>query len=353
MASKSGPRHPAAQAAANPDPGCEPTAEFLASLERVRRPLIAAHVTPDADAIGAALALAEVLRVHGRAPTVVLAPGTVATKLRFIFDLAPAVICRDEWQPAESHDALIALDTASAERLRMQPPPDLSGGLSVFNIDHHATNTGFGQHTWIDAAATSTCEMIARLLGRLGWEPDAKIASLLYAGIHNDTLGFSLPTTTARALRIAGNLIAKGADAALIGERIYRSLDAAAFELLRRTYEHTRVTAETPIAYSTLSYADITESGCTAEDIDDQVSVPRMLAGVRIALLFSEGEPGVIRVNLRSEGKTTVVEIAKQFGGGGHSQSAGIRFRGIPMEQAVRDVVGKAEAHLRAMGAGL
>jgi phosphoesterase RecJ-like protein len=90
----------------------------------------------------------------------------------------------------------------------------------------------------------------------------------------------------------------------------------------------------------------MTESGCRPEDIDDQVSIPRALKGVAIAMLFSEGEPGIVRINLRGEGRTTVVEIAQRFGGGGHPQSAGVRVRNKPMREVIDMVVAAAQEHL-------
>ena len=86
------------------------------------------------------------------------------------------------------------------------------------------------------------------------------------------------------------------------------------------------------------------------DDIDDQVSIPRALKGVAIAMLFSEGEPGVIRINLRGEGKITVLELAQRFGGGGHTQSAGVRVKNKSMEQVIADTVAAAQEHLRSVG---
>ena len=318
----------------------------MEALAHARRPFIVAHVTPDADAIGASLGLAGLLKGSGGEPVVGILADAVGMKLRFLFELVPAVACAGEWQDARRHDAIIVLDTAAADRIGVRPMPDLRGPLPAINIDHHLTNTGFGRHNWVDPQATSTSELIARLAGRLGRPLTAPIASLLYAGIHNDTLGFSLPTTTARSLAIAAELVRRGADAGLIGERLCRWQPKAEFELQRRVYDHTRATPDGRIAYSFVTYDDITSCGCTAEDIDNQVAVPRSLAGVQIALFFSEGEPGVIRVNLRGEGRASVVEVAKQLGGGGHRQSAGIRLRGRTMDEAIRMVVEAAEAHL-------
>lgn len=324
----------------------EPEDSLLDVLRRARRPFIVSHRTPDADAIGASLALAAMFREHDTEATVGLTAGRVASKLRFMFDLASEVPRAEQWLADGAHDCLVVLDTAGKKRIDIDPAPDFDGSLPVINIDHHATNTHFARYNWVDPLATSTSELIARLIRRLDRRFSPNIASLLYAGIHADTIGFSLPSTTAESLHIAGELVRAGADVMRIGERLCRSQERGEFELIRRVYDNTQVTDDGQIAYSHLTYQDMTESHCLPDDIDDQVSIPRALRGVRIAMLFSEDEKGVIRVNFRGEGEITVVEIAQQFGGGGHRQSAGTRLHGKTMQEAIHDVLAVAEAHL-------
>jgi len=330
-------------------PNFHPPGAVLEALGRVRRPVIVGHVTPDADCLGSMYGLAVMLRLHEVDARVGL-PGDVAAKLQFLIELAPAVPRVAGWDDAAGYDALIAVDTASQKRINLSAPPALDGGLTSFNFDHHITNTDFATHNWVDSHATSASELIARLLAVLEWKVPSQVASLLYAGIHGDTGGFSLPSTNSDALHVAAELVRAGADVAHLGEQLCRSQNRSDFELLRHVYDHTRLTEDGRIAYSHLSHADMVESGCTAADIDDQVSIPRALRGVRIAMLFSEGEPGEIRINLRGEGTVTVVEIAQQFGGGGHAQSAGVRMRNKPMEQVIGEVVAAAEAHLERLG---
>jgi len=335
----------------SPQPGHGPTGEFVRALRHVCRPIIAAHITPDADALGAILGLAEAFREHGVAASVSLPGGTVASKLRFMIEFVPRTPLVDEWRSDGAYDAFFALDSASEKRVNIKPAIDPAGPLPIFNIDHHLTNTKFGRFNWVDAHASSSCELIARLLSELGWTPSPIVASLLYAGIFSDTAGFSVPSVTVGAFQAAAELAKFGADVALIGERLCRSQGRGDFDLLRRVYDNTQVVADGQIAYSSLDYREISDAGCTAEDIDDQVSIPRSLRGVRIALLFTEGEPGVIRVNLRGEGRVTVLEIARQFDGGGHAQSAGIRFRDRGMADAIQAVVAAAQEHLRVLDA--
>lgn len=326
---------------------------FLKALTDCHRPLILAHVTPDADAIGSALGLATAMRARGIDAACGLPSATVANKLEFLLQLVDETPRVDSWNSADAHDAFVVLDTAGANRINIEPALDLDGAVDVFNIDHHVSNTEFGRHNWIDAAASSTCELVARLLDKLGWTIAPNVASLLYAGIYGDTAGFSLPNTSPQTMETAALLLRNGADVAYVGEQLCRSQVRSDFELLRRVYDNTVVTNDQRIAYSYLTHEDFLEAGARAEDIDDQVSVPLALKGVHMALLFTEGERGVVRINLRGEGGVRVVELAQQFHGGGHAHAAGVRIRNQPIQDVMREVVEAAHRNLDAQLAGV
>lgn len=328
----------------------EPPAEFLEALNTLHRPILVGHVNPDADSLGACLGLAVVLRREGRPAVVVLPKAGISKKLKFLLDLAGAEAVTPDI-PADADSAII-LDTATAKRVNIDGGFERIEALNTLNIDHHITNPDYARHNWVDPHASSTSEMAARLVRLRHWRMPPAAASLLYAGIHGDTGGFSQPNTTADALHLAAELLRAGADVTHIGEQLCRSQGRHDFELLRRVYDHTRLSDDGLIAYSYLTFADIVESGCTAEDIDDQVSIPRALRGIRIAMLFTEGEPGTIRVNLRGEGRTSVIEVAEHFGGGGHAQSAGVRVRHKPMEQVIQALVTRAREHLAGQKVG-
>lgn len=318
-----------------------PPTELIDALAQARAPLVIGHVTPDADAIASMLALARALP-GGRAAAAV-DRHKVAQKLRFMVELGD-VPSADAARIAAA-DVVAIVDTAGTNRVNVEGKWEAVAGKFVVNIDHHITNPDFGRINWVDDAASSTSELIHRLITAAGWTLDAATASLLYAGIHSDTGGFSLPNTTAEALSAAAALVRAGADVETLGASLCRSQRRSEFDLIRTVYHNTRLAADGRLAYSTLSHDEILGAGCTAEDIDDQVSIPRSLSGVRVAMLFSEGEPGVIRINFRGEDGTPVLPLAQKLGGGGHTFSAGARIRDT-MPAVVRRVLGEAQALL-------
>jgi phosphoesterase RecJ-like protein len=321
-------------------------ADLIDSMNSMRHPVIVAHVRPDADALASMIAVALGWRRNEITPKVALPGGSLSQRLGFMFDMAkvPVATAADFAQA----DGFIAVDTAKQSRCNLPPElknKDWPAGRPIANIDHHGTNTLFGQYNWVEPEASSTAELIYHLLRAAGKAIDRTMASLLFAGIHADTSGFALSNTTASSLQAASELVQLGADVAEIGERLCHSQTRSLFDLLRVIYAHTKVLADGRLAYSTASYDEIIGSGCTAADIDDQVDVVRSLDGVQLAMLFTEGVPGKTRINFRGSGPVTVVDLAAKFKGGGHQRAAGAVINGSLLE-VVHRVIPEAIEHL-------
>ncbi len=302
------------------DPAIVPP-EVCEALRQARRPALISHVTPDADAVASLGALWLALPELGQYPQLILPVGTVSRQLQYLLryaGLRPA-----SSQEVESCDLIVALDTAKERRLNGIGQMARWSELPILNIDHHATNTGFGRWKWVVEGASSTSELVYGLLRALGCQITPTIATLLYAGIHTDTQGFSLSNTDPHSLAVGHELARAGAQIAMICERMHRSHSRGEFDLLGIVYRNTRVSDDGRLAWSTVSHQEITSTGCCAADIDDQVEVPRSIEGVAVAILFSEGNRGKVRMNFRAEGGVSVLELAQKFGGGGHHAAAG------------------------------
>ena len=321
---------------------CVPS-ELIDTLTSARRPLIVGHVTPDTDALGAMLALVRALPQNDVAISV--AVDGVGSKAGFLLELVGDVPVADARRVADA-DVVVVLDTAGPRRASVTGGWEAVADKRIVNIDHHITNTDYGQVNWVVDNAASTCELVYSLILKARWPLDATSASLLYAGLWADTSGFSLPSVTAETFEIAAALVRAGADIEQVGLRLGRSHEPHEFDLLRTVYHNTRLAGDGHIAYSTLTHQEIMDAGCTAEDIDEQVSIPRSLSGIRIAILFSEGQLGAIRINLRGEDGTPVLPLAEKIGGGGHTFSAGARIRGN-MNDVVKSVLDAATSSLQ------
>ena len=315
-------------------------------LESWKRTVVITHVTPDADALGSMLCLAKVFGDGaGQSATVSLGEHSLSQRLAFLHEWAGLEVATVE--DFARADGFVVVDTARKQRcdLREDVPEDWDSGRPILNIDHHTSNTRFGTINWVVGDASSSAELIYHLIKAWGRPIEPLLGSLLYAGIHSDTAGFSLPNTSPSGLAAAADLVASGADVAKLGERLCRSQRLSEFRLLRAIYANTQLAAGGRIAYSTADHREIVEAGCAAADIDEQVSVPRALHGAQLAMLFTEGVRGRTRINFRGDSGVSVLPLAKTFGGGGHDSAAGAILDGTPGEVVAR-VLPEAEAYL-------
>lgn len=307
--------------------------DAIRSGERIA---IAGHVTPDADCIGSIGALALALPELGKRPFIAMPPGSVSRRLEFlaahgsVHGAAPSELAQC--------DRALVVDTAKDRRVNIDGKLEALPRARVINVDHHATNTMFGEWNWVDASRSSSCEMVYDVLRALGCQITPTVATLLYAGMHSDTQGFSLGNTTARSLEVAHDLAIAGARIPELCEKLHRSHSRGEFELIQIVYRNTCVSESGRLAWSTVSHAEFAHTGCVASDIDDQVEIPRSIEGVLVVILFSEGNPGKIRMNFRGERGVSVLDLAQQFGGGGHRSAAGAILDGT-MEEIVRRVL--------------
>jgi len=304
--------------------------DVVAATCSASRIALIGHVTPDADCLGALGALYLALRQMGKSAYVAMPDGSVARRLQFLVE-------RAGWKPATRDELAgcelaIVLDTAKDRRVNVDGKLDALPGVPVLNIDHHDSNTRFGRWNWVEGDRSSSCEMVYELLRTLGCPITPVIATLLYAGIHNDTQGFSLTNTTPRSLEAAHDLAQAGADLVDVCERLNRSRSRSEFDLLKVVYANTKLSPDGKLAWSTADFDEIRRAGCTANDVDDQVEVVRSIEGVKLAIFFSEGNRGKVRMNFRGERGCPVLALAQQFGGGGHEQAAGAILDGTIRE---------------------
>lgn len=327
-----------------------PPRELLDLLGSWRRVVCIGHVTPDPDCLGAMLALARTLSAGGRSWTACLPPGSLSARNRFLADLAGVPFA--EAADFAAADGFAVVDTARRSRCNL--PAGLAEawpeGKPIACVDHHVSNTRFGTVNWVIPNAASSCELVHALLRALHAPLDAVSANLLYAGIMTDTAGFSLPATNSFTLRSAAELVDAGADVGMIGMRLNRARSIQDFRLNRIIHDNTQLAAGGRVAYSSASFAEIREAGCGPEDIDDQVKIPRSLAGVRVAILFTEAVERETRINFRGEDGFNVLPLAEQFGGGGHELAAGARLR-CPVCEAVDRVIPAAVARVEELAA--
>ncbi|MEW6567062.1 MAG: bifunctional oligoribonuclease/PAP phosphatase NrnA [Chloroflexota bacterium] len=281
-------------------------------------PAVVSHVRPDGDAVGSLLALTLSLRLLGKPVTPVLADGLPA-RYKFL----PGAELLSRTLP-EQADVIVAVDCSDAARLGLPSsvPPD----RLAINIDHHATNTRFAGLNLVDVNAVATAEILYRWIIHQGFPLDRQVATNLLLGVVTDTIGFRTPNVTPQTLRLAAELVERGAPLAEVYDRgLNRRSSAAA-----RYWGHglQRLERDGGLVWTFLSAEDRRRSGYPGLDDADLINLLSAVDGAQVAVIFVEQPGGKVKVSWRSGANLDVARLAQEFGGGGHEPAAGAMIDG-------------------------
>jgi bifunctional oligoribonuclease and PAP phosphatase NrnA len=309
--------------------------EVLNQIERRQKFILTSHARPDGDAVGSALACAQILRSMGKQACVVLSDGVPA-----IYGPLPFAdsVLRDMAE-APGADTAIILECDSVARTRLT-------GLEehyLINIDHHATARPFGNVNWIDPDACATAEMIFRLAREAGVKVSPDIATCLYTAVLTDTGSFCFHGTNEQTFALAQELVRCGADPVRIAQNIYFSTHISKMRLLGAALSNLH--REGSLAWMHVDRAAMEACKASEEDCEGLVNYAVAIQGIEVALFFREQPDGRFRVSLRSKGGVNVALVAEALGGGGHSCASGCAAEG-PLAVAVEQIL----AALRSRG---
>jgi phosphoesterase RecJ-like protein len=302
----------------NADPG-----EIGSVIDAADAILVVSHMNPDADAFGSSLGLSAVLRASGKTVSTLNVDGPSDR-----FDCIPGMDSVQTAIPAGEWEVVIAVDAATAERLGDTfSPLVMQAAPTIINIDHHISNTRYGTLNYVIATASSTCEILASLTQRLGWELPQEAAQAFLAGIYGDTGGFKYASTSIETFAIAQQLIAAGAVPHEIAADLFGRKRLSAVRLHADALLQLEQHAAGQLVVAMLDEAAFARCNATHEDAEGLVEEMRDIDGVRIAALaYWFGD--CWKVSMRSVHESlNVSEVAKNFGGGGHKQAAAFRWR--------------------------
>jgi phosphoesterase RecJ-like protein len=285
--------------------------------------LITSHVRLDGDALGSELALYLMLTGLGK-KAVVYNQDNTPQQYRFL----PAVKhIIHELDNINQYDVVFILDCSELERIGEQAEK-IKKIKTIINIDHHFSNSGFCEIQMLDAQASSTGELLFRLMKEMNFIPTKDICTNLYAAILTDTGGFHYSNTRKDSLWAAGDLVEKGADPQWISENIYESDPPAKLKLLAKSLTTLTLDLENRVGSIVVTQKALQETGATLEHTEGFVDIPRAIQGIDISILYTQMNDNYFKLSLRSKGKVNVEKIAKKFSGGGHINAAACRVDG-------------------------
>jgi bifunctional oligoribonuclease and PAP phosphatase NrnA len=316
--------------------------EVVAALREAKRITAIGHENPDADTLGAALAIRAVGEKLG-VPTEVVMADPVPPYLQFLPHVGEV-----RTEPGLEPDLAVIVDAGELARVGSVATShqDWLNQARIVNIDHHVSNPGFGAINLVDAEAASTCEMVTLLLPELGMDLDPDLATVLLAGIVNDTHTFAHPNVTPRTLRVAATLVEAGASLAAIHRAIYAEKPFETLALWGRALAGIASTAGGRVIHAALTADMLAETGTSLNASEGFIDLLGLSRDADIVLLFKEQAPTTIRVSVRTTERADAVAVAAAFGGGGHARAAGCTLN-VPLSEARDRVLAESERELK------
>jgi len=288
--------------------------------------LLASHTDPDGDAVGSLIAMGLALDAAGKKITL-YNESSIPAVYRFL----PSVerIIR-HISTTNLFDTAVILDCGNLQRIG-KAASMVNEIPVIINIDHHVSNSYFGDFQLVDTTACSTTEIIYRVIKNMAITINKAIATSIYTGILTDTGSFRFSNTNRAAFAICEEMIEKGVNPSKVAQHVYGRYSLGRIKLLNLALNSIEIFHNGKLSIMTITQDMLDETGTQPEDVDGLIHYARRIEDVKLAALIQEKNnekhhpkgPGRFHVSLRSDGTIDVAAIATSFGGGGHIGAAG------------------------------
>ena len=287
-------------------------------ITKSKLPVVCGHIMPDGDCISSVLSLSIGLWKLG-----IQAVPTIDWPIPSGFEGFPYVQdISDFSQDVSQTDLLICVDSSTKDRLgRFEILIDK--GLPSVVIDHHTTNTMFGEVNWVAPEFSSTAQMILRLLNFMKVDYDKELALLNYLGIATDTGFFRYSTVDETVFSDVAELVRLGADPAFVARQVLERDRVEHLYLKRDAINNLELHQSGLVAVSYLRNDSFVRYGIREDEFSGFVNDLRAIDTVEVAVFVSEDDKGNAHFSLRSKTFFDVSRVAQDFGGGGHKNAAG------------------------------
>ena len=278
--------------------------------------LLVAHINPDGDALGSELSLYPILKKLNKKVTVFNATKPLPQYLDFlpnfnkITDKLPKNI-----------DLTIAFDCGSFDRLGIEEK-----GEFLINIDHHISNTNYGDINIVKPDYASTSQVVYEMLKTNNVEILKDTAICLYSALVTDTGSFQYESVNEKVFLTAAELVKAGAEPANVAKMLFQRDKLSRLRLLAKAYDTIELCCDGKVAFVEVTKEMLEMSGAVKEDSDSIVNSIRAIVTVEVACMLREEDDG-IKISLRSKNYADVSKIAIKYGGGGHIRAAGATIK--------------------------
>ncbi|HYR53777.1 MAG TPA: bifunctional oligoribonuclease/PAP phosphatase NrnA [Methylomirabilota bacterium] len=303
------------------------------------------HKDADGDTLGCSLAFAEALRSAGKHAWVVIPP-----PLPQMYAFLPGFEQLDVEPPAGADPELVFFfDSGNLERSGSSVK-QIASHATIVNIDHHPSNSRFGDINVIEPEASAVGQMVMEMLDHFDYAITPTIAINLYVALLTDTGGFRHENTTPRALEDAARLARLGADPGHIATQVYKMRPETTLKLSALALATMRIELEGRLTWAKVTRRMLREAAAVMAESEGIIDTLNSIAGLELAILFKEVSSDLTKISVRSRGAVDAAALCALFGGGGHIRAAGAEIE-KSMDEAVRLVLSAAKEAIIAASA--
>jgi phosphoesterase RecJ-like protein len=307
--------------------------------------LIFGHKDADGDTLGCSLAFAEALRTAGKHAWVVIPP-----PLPQMYAFLPGFDQLEVVPPAGVDPELVFFfDSGNLERSGSSVK-QIASHATIVNIDHHPSNSRFGDINVIEPEASAVGQMVMEMLDHFEYPITPTIAINLYVALLTDTGGFRHENTTPRALEDAARLARLGADPGHIATQVYKMRPETTLKLSALALATMRIELEGKLTWAKVTRRMLREANAVMAESEGIIDTLNSIAGLELAILFKEVSSDLTKISVRSRGAVDAAALCASFGGGGHIRAAGAEIEKA-MDDAVQQVLTAAKEAIRAASA--
>lgn len=304
------------------------------SMMSAKSILLVSHAHPDGDTLGATLGLFHALKENGKK---VALYNSTCEHLPREFQFLDGYSKITQNLP-KAFDVVVSLDCGSFDRLGLERE-----NYTLINIDHHKTNTNFGNINLVEENFASAGAVVYELLKKNAIKVSKKSAQALYTSIADDTGFFRYGNIDEKTFLMVADLLKNGACAQNIARHVKGDVSLAKLRLRSYMLNAFELHVDATIASVIIDQKMLSMSGAKRSDTKNIISELRELSSVQVAIMILE-QVGYYKVSLRSKGQIDVSRISLSYGGGGHSASAGFDVKSENPKKLLKEIIEKVKS---------
>ncbi|MBF4691773.1 DHH family phosphoesterase [Fusibacter ferrireducens] len=304
--------------------------------------LIFPHVLPDGDTLGSAIGVYRLIRDFNKTGYIVL-DDDIPSNLSFLFEANRDIVISLEKAKKMAYELIIVVDTGEPKLIGDRTAL-ISSNIPTINIDHHITNQDYAHLNIVEPEASSTGELVYKILDYLKVEIDVFTAQGLYAAIVTDTGSFRYSNTRPYTFEVCKSLVEKGFDFNRLNVEIFQNKSFEKLLLLNKIFDTLSLHFDGKCAIVKLSESLKNQLALEVYDTDGVVEYVRDIKGVEVVVFIKHMVDNEHKISMRSKNNFDVSRVAVALGGGGHKKAAGFKaFKSdYEIESAILKMIGES-----------